>query len=289
MLIGTAVCCPFLLAYYYFFSDRVHFIAGCVACPILLVFMVYACFREKRADRRAEKKRTCIEDGSYFRSAEQRQKYLDFAQSGGWENMKGRGMKQDMCRRYRNSSSRMMILMGAFFLAISPGALYSEQPLIIIPWLALTAFVLYTGISGYMGAPVRKWLKETKYDMETLEQSYCTGKLLTNGKDSINIGSEFVIMTTEKMVYAFRTEQAGTPGRKVVRVKNYQDNIYAGEEYRYCLTVPVREEDGTTYTAECCLREEQLELALNEMNRHISADTDSSADYSEDRTDETVI
>lgn len=269
-LILTVAWSIVLTLFFYFFSDTPHFIACCAACPIAIGYMIYAYFKEKRDDRKAQELKPEIEDGSYFSSPEQREKHLEFAQSGGWEQMKAKDMKEDMCLRYKSGNSRAMILMGSFFLVISPALLLSDEPLILLPWLALTAFVLYMGISEYMGMPVRRWLKGTKYDRESLERSYSGGKLLTNGKYSINFGHEFIIITTPKSVYAFRPRQAENSGRKVVRVKNYQNDVYAGNEYRYFLTVSVKDSYGHYVNIECWLKEPQLELALDEMRRVIS-------------------
>ena len=57
--------------------------------------------------------------------------------------------------------------------------------------------------------------------------------------------------------------------RKMVRVKQYEDNLYSGQEYRYYVRVIYTAPDGKTKAINVRLDEFQCEMMIDEFNRRI--------------------
>ena len=273
------------LAYVWFtYGDFVHTAITAVIVIVAGVFILYTQAMEKKADKKAEDERPELEDGSRFSSVEWRKGYLDFAQEKGWEPVKRKTMKADMCRHYNNGTDRAMILMGAFFTACGIALLFSPQsPVVAAGGIILGAICLYFGIKDICGYPVRKWLRATKLPLEVLEKSYMKGKLLTSEKNGVNIGSELVIFFNKKTAGAIKLSELSSARRQIVRLKKYQDGTYAGEEYQYFLELT-----SLGRSVQIRLSEFQVEMALEELERR-TGDFSGNASITEDRSDENVI
>ena len=75
-----------------------------------------------------------------------------------------------------------------------------------------------------MGSAVKKFLKQ-QTDLTEIENSYTKGKMLSLGDNGINIGSSYIVIYTHKSIYAIDNNTVQDMTRKMVRVKQYEDNL----------------------------------------------------------------
>ena len=91
--------------------------------------------------------------------------------------------------------------------------------------------------------------------------------MLSYRSNGINIGSSYTVIYNHKCVYAIDNNSILDITRKMVRVKQYEDNLYSGQEYRYYICVIYTLSDGKTETVDVRLDEFQCEMMIAEWGR----------------------
>ena len=91
--------------------------------------------------------------------------------------------------------------------------------------------------------------------------------MLSFGNNGINIGSSYIVIYTQKQVFAIDNSSVQDLTRKMVRVKQYEDSLCSGQEYRYYVCLIYTDTGGSAKTISVRLDEFQCEMMIAEFNR----------------------
>ncbi|MFQ9449468.1 MAG: hypothetical protein ACLR1E_01100 [Coprococcus sp.] len=73
--------------------------AACIACPMIIVYLIYAYCKESKADMKAQETKVQYMDGSYFESSEWHEKYVIYLNEHHFEKPKYQSMKMDLLKK----------------------------------------------------------------------------------------------------------------------------------------------------------------------------------------------
>lgn len=135
----------------------------------------------------------------------------------------------------------------------------------IVGGTAVSALIIYWGTEKFLALPVKKLYSRTDIDIRDVEASYENGQILTHKHNGINIGRDYTVIYNEKAVNVIKNSDIQSVTRHITRLKQYQDNLYAGEEYLHKVNITADKE----YYVE--LNEYQVEMAINELERFANA------------------
>lgn len=284
----------FFVLYFLMGDDPGYKIAAFIVPPALIVYAIFSYCKEKKADSKAEALKPKIIDGSSFSSAEWREKYLQFALEHPLEAPDSRGMKYDMLKDYRRRKSLGMMLLSGFLLVLTIAALIGyalHNESIPDTWLLflgipLFGVLFYLPLRDYTGYPVRKWLRRSAERLDEYEESYMKGKKDSYNENGVNLGAYHVFIHTDKKAAAIPYEDLTKAVKRVVRQKNYQNNLYANEEYRYYIDISADPERGS-FNISVELNEFQVEMVITELKKIIEHSS-TPAQYAETFTNEIV-
>lgn len=271
----------------FYLMDIPVFLAFIVAA-IIILFMILTHFKEKRNDKKASEIKREIIDESYFNSAEWREIYLNRINQDFFEIPDTRGIISDLKKRYRRMVSIPFMLFGLFMMCGSVCIAIVDTSNILYSFFALSigiSLFYYNGVKFLIASPLKKFYKNNP-DFEDIENSYLSGVILSNRIDSqhfqgINIGAKYTVIFNNDAVYLINNSQISNISREVVRVKEYQDTIYVGENYKFKLNITA----NMAYSVE--LDAYQVEAALSEL-RALAGDADKTA-YMEKTENEIVV
>ncbi len=284
VFIGLIIFAPLM-----FYLKGIPIIYAFILTAVVGLFFIFASIKEKKDDKKAKSFKHSVMDESYFNSAEWREKYLSRVTENFFEMPDKKGMKADLTKRYHRMVSIPFMLFGILMIVGSFCVFFVEFKFINIFYfifgLLIGAFLLYSfGIKYLLVVPLRNFYKNNP-DCSDIEFSYVSGKILSNkdyrnGK-GINIGGKYTVIYNKDSVYAFDNNLITNVSRTVIRLKNYMDNIYAGEHYKFKLNIIA----DMAYSVE--LDEFQVEAALTEL-RALAGNADKTA-YKEKIENEIVV
>lgn len=273
------ICCIIMAsvlgAAYYFYRNLEVLVCAVLAPTAMIVYCIYAYFKEKRHDKSSANDKQEFLSGSKFRKKEWKTAYYEYKEKHSFEEISKKGMKHDLIKRYRTGNNRGLAEVGLLLFAGSIAAVF--YPIkdfhfgySILGILFGGAFMSY-GIYNYTGGPVRKFCK-TRDDLPEIEKSYNKGKMLSykpNGLSSsgINLGSTYTVIFNSNKVIAVENRTIEDMVRKMVRVKKYENNVYSGQEYNYYVSVIYRKPDGREAHTDVRLDEFQCEMMIAEFHR----------------------
>ena len=271
LVIFTAVCVFAVFVGIYFFTrDIEDLVIAALSMIPLIIYAVYSFFKEKRQDISSEKDKHEFLSGAKYRQKEWKTAYFQYKEKHSFETISKKGMVYDLKKRYRKNNFWVMRLGLLFFIG--------SVLILFIPMtelkdkvgaffgILLGGVLIAIGFNSFMGVAVQKFLKQQK-DLTEIEKSYVKGKMLSFGDNGINIGSSYTVIYTNKFVYAIDNNSIQDMTRKMVRVKQYEDNLYSGQEYRYYISLIYTASDGMTKTISVRLDEFQCEMMMAEFNR----------------------
>lgn len=246
-----------------FYLKAIPIFIGYIAVAIVIACHFSTVFKEKKSDKKAEKIMDDFKNGSYFNSAEWREKYLNHMQNYQFEEISPKGMKDDLQRRYRKMIYPSLIFFGAFIIFLLCCVLYAdtENKIFAIAFILLFgAVIFYIGIKS-ITRPVKIFYK-VNYDFNTVENSYKNGKMMTYKRNGINIGRDYTVIYEYKRVYAIKNSNIRYVTRALVRRKTYRNGEFAKDKYFNKLYIKA---NNWEYMVE--LDEYQIETAINELSK----------------------
>lgn len=252
-----------------FLFPNIPMIFAPILSAVMIAYIVYAYRREKKADTKAESQKTAFTDDSYFNSSEWREKYLNYRSKHSFEKPDPKGMKADLTERYCKMASMPMVIFGILMLlGLGCGVLAGEATLFyIVIGIPVCALIIYIGAEKLLASPVKKLYSRTDIDIREVEASYENGQFLTHKHSGINIGRDYTVIYNEKAVDVIKNSDIRSVTRHITRLKQYQDNLYAGEEYIHKVRITA---DREYYAV---LNEYQVEMAINELERFANTHT----------------
>jgi hypothetical protein len=256
-----------LAGLFFFFvrRDLESKIVACIVCPLMIVYLIYAYRKEKKADKMALLKNSQIVGREYFESPEWHEKYLEYLVEHSFERPKYPDMKLDLLKRFRRKEYVIGMLCMLIMMLGSCCLFPMEQYAFAIAGICLFGFLFYLEFSLFIGMPVRKWLKRD-IDYEELEKSYLRSEMLTFKKNGLAFGTTHIHGFTEKTIYAIDYRLVEGISRKVVRLKKYEDGIYSSEEYEHFAVIHVRlPQSGNIHHVEIELNEFQVQMAIDKL------------------------
>lgn len=240
-------------------------LCACTVCPALILYLIYAYVREKKADQKAELKNKDIMDGNYFASSKWQEQYTTYLNEHPFEKSQITNMKDDLLARFCRREYFVGMLFMLFLMLCSCCCFMIQQPVTGVVGILLFGVLFYWEFSLYIGMPVRKWLKGD-IDYNKLEASYLNSRMLIFKKNGLALGTSHIHAYTEKKIYAIDYRLVEGISRKIVRLKKYEDNIYSSEEYRHFAVIHVRlPESKRIHDVEIELNEFQVQMAIDNL------------------------
>ena len=264
--------------------------AACIACPMIIVYLIYAYCKESKADMKAQETKVQYMDGSYFESSEWHEKYVIYLNEHHFEKPKYQSMEMDLLKRFQRREYLVKMILPLFLMFCTLCLIPLGRYYMAIIGLCLFGFLFWLEFSLYIGMPVRKWLKGD-IDYEELEASYLKSQMLFYKTNALAFGTTHLHGFTEKKIYAIDYRLVEGISRKIVRLKKYEDGIYNTEEYKHFAVIHVRlPRSGDIYDVEIELNEFQVQMAIDKLSVYkIGEDLMENLSVNEHKENEAVI
>ena len=188
-----------LLGLFLFFviGDMAGKCAACIACPMIIVYLIYAYCKESKADMKAQETKVQYMDGSYFESSEWHEKYVIYLNEHHFEKPKYQSMEMDLLKRFQRREYLVKMILPLFLMFCTLCLIPLGRYYMAIIGLCLFGFLFWLEFSLYIGMPVRKWLKGD-IDYEELEASYLKSQMLFYKTNALAFGTTHLHGFTEK-------------------------------------------------------------------------------------------
>ncbi len=253
------------LFFFFIRGDLAGKLCACTVCPALILYLIYAYFKEQKADQKAELKNKDMIDGYYFSDSKWKEQYTTYRNEHPFEKPQYPNMKQDLLSRFRRREYFVGMLFMLFLMICSCCCFMIKNPLTGVVGILLFGVLFYREFALYIGMPVRKWLKGD-IDYDKLEASYLKSRMLVYKKNGLALGTSHIHAYTEKKIYAIDYRLVEGITRKIVRLKKYEDNIYSSEEYQHFAVIHVRlPESKQIHDVEIELNEFQVQMAIDNL------------------------
>ncbi len=264
--------------------------AACIACPMIIVYLIYAYCKESKADMKAQETKVQYMDGSYFESSEWHEKYVIYLNEHHFEKPKYQSMEMDLLKRFQRREYLVKMILPLFLMFCTVCLIPLGRYYMAIIGFCLFGFLFWLEFSLYIGMPVRKWLKGD-IDYEELEASYLKSQMLFYKTNALAFGTTHLHGFTEKKIYAIDYRLVEGISRKIVRLKKYEDGIYNTEEYKHFAVIHVRlPRSGDIYDVEIELNEFQVQMAIDKLSVYkIGEDLMENLSVNEHKENEAVI
>lgn len=238
---------------------------------VIIGFLIYTCLWESKADKKAVEKKKRFLDNSYFESSEWREEYLNYTMKNPPEICNPKGMKADLTKRYRKTISAVYVILGLFILLCSLSLIFfaphtGQYILTGLGGTVLSAVILYFSLNKLK--PVKVFYQRNDLDFDEIESSYNSGMIFSHKKNGINIGRNYTVIHNEHSVLAIKNSDIHSVRRHIIRLKQYMNSTYAGEEYLHKVIILA----DTEYSVE--LNEYQVESVINALEIMISEKSD---------------
>ena len=252
------------LFFFFVRGDEASKLCACTFCPILILYLIYAFFKEKKADKKADAKNKKIIDGNYFSGLDWQGQYTAYRNEHPFEKPQKTNMKQDLLARFRRKEYFAGMLFSLMLLLGTSCCFMIGNPHVGVVGVLLFGLFFYWEFALYIGMPVRKWLKNVD-NYNEVESSYLHSQILTYKKSGLAFGSSYIHAFTEKKVSAIEYKFVERISRKVVRLKKYEDGIYSSEEYQHFAVIHAHAPQSETI--------QDIEIELNEFQVQMAIDS----------------
>lgn len=239
---------------------------GSVSTAVILFiimggFGLFSYLVETRNDKKADKLKNDIENGTLYAEDEWQDKYLRYKSSQPFAKITGTDMKHDMQKRYRIPKYYGALVLSVFLL-LCDVLLFVINIIGGIVGLLLFGGLLYLSVSSLMGRPVKKFYNRTDVDFQAVNDSYMKGNMVVFRNNGINVGSRYLVAFNERNVIALELQNVSDITKNIVREKEYVNSIYTGENTKLFAVV--------NNDTKIELRDEfQLELIIEEFHRAV--------------------
>lgn len=281
-----------LLGLFLFFviGDMAGKCAACIVCPMLIVYLIYAYCKERKADMKAHETKAQYMNGGYFESPEWHEKYVAYLNEHTFEKTEYQSMKLDLLKRFQRREYLVKMILPLFLMFCTLCLIPLGRYYMAIIGFFLFGFLFWLEFSLYIGMPVRKWLKGD-IDYEGLEASYLKSQMLFYKTNALAFGTTHLHGFTEEKIYAIDYRLVEGISRKIVRLKKYEDGIYNTEEYQHFAVIHVRlPQSGNIHDVEIELNEFQVQMAIDKLSVYkIGEDLRGNLSVNEHKENETVI
>lgn len=271
LTIITAVCAAAVFGVIYFFTNDIEYLVIAVISMVpLIIYAIFTFFKEKRQDKNSEKDKQEFFSGTKHRKKEWKTAYFQYKEKHSFETISKKGMIHDLKKRYRKHDFGyirlgIFLVIGAILILLIPMTELKDKAAAIFG-IFMGGIIFTVGLHDFTDGPVQKFLKQ-QTDLTEIEKSYAKGKMLSFGNNGINIGNSYTVIYTIKKVYAIDNNTIQDMTRKMVRVKQYENGMYSGHEYRYYICLIYNTSDRKTKTVDIRLDEFQCEMMIAEFNR----------------------
>ena len=215
--------------------------------PLVIGFGIFTFIRDKRHKKSEEHLKEAITENQLFNSDAWRQRYIEYKEKHGFNEIDPKGMKADLIRHRRTLGTYSMTAVGAvclgyfFYQVISGQNGHTDNFYALLP----AGLLMFGGGLAYLlGFPVGTWIKKMGDKYKDIEDFYIHGQMVSEGLDGLNIGREYTVMFNETSIYFFLTKNIVNAGKKIVREREYNTGIYSSTTYKYNVFVQVQENDG---------------------------------------------
>ena len=154
-------------------------------------------------------------------------------------------MKHDLKKRYHKKdfgyirSGFLLTIGSVLILFISKTELKDKAAAIFGIFCGVVIFSI--GFHGLISGPAQKFFKQ-QAELAEIEKSYVKGKMLSFGNNGINVGSSYTVIYTQNNVFAIDNNKIQDMTRKMVRVKQYEDNLAMARQRQADATALQREQ-----------------------------------------------
>lgn len=251
----------------FFMFDELYFKICAFVIPIAVSsFVIYAHFYEKKQDKKAVGKKKDMSSGDYFSTTEWNEKYLKYKMKHPFKSPAGKTMRQDLLKKCRKENFGITAMFGLLTVGSVAGVIVERSFIMLLCTVVFVVFFAFF-LKDYSGNDIKKWL-DRDIDLTALEDSYMRGKMLTHKANGINLGTTHIICYKKQNIYAMDYNIIEDVKRKIVRVKNYENNIYSGDEYRHHAVILVKDpESGNVRDIGIELDEFQVQMVIDEFHR----------------------
>ena len=260
-----------------------------IAFFIIAGYMIYSFMQEKKADHNALDRRKQMASGEYFESADWHNKYVTYIHEHPFEIIKNTSMKRDLLRRFRHWDYLLWMVFTLFLIFVFASGMKDGVEVNSILGVCLFGALFFLELLVYMGLPVRKWLRGVS-DYDALERSYLNGRGVSFKKSGLIFGTTHIHAYTDRDIYAIDLALVEGISRKIVRLKKYQDGLFASEEYPHFAVIHVKQpKSGRSYDVEIELNEYQVQMVIDRLSSYKAENTPrEEIELSEERKDEVV-
>lgn len=271
LIMLMAVCSAVVLGAMYFFTGDIKYIAvEVIALVPLILYAVHAFFKEKRQDQSSEQEKQDFLSGAKYRQNEWKNAYYQYKETHPFETISKKGMVYDLKKRYRAKNFWMirvgiLLIIGSICI-LTISMTETKDKAAAFFGILIGGIIFSAGLYHCTGGPVQKFLNR-QTDLADIEKSYVKGKMLSFGDNGMNIGSSYTVIYTMNGVFAIENTNIQDLSRKMARVKQYENNLYSGQEYRYYVSLIYTAPDGKREGLDVRLDEFQCEMMIEEFNR----------------------
>ena len=138
-----------LIGLFLFFvrGDMTGKYAACIACPMIIVYLIYAYCKESKADMKAQETKVQYMNGSYFESPEWHEKYVTYLNEHPFGKPKYQSMKMDLLKRFQRREYLVKMILPLFLMLCTLCLIHLEHYYMAIIGLCLFGFLFWIEFS----------------------------------------------------------------------------------------------------------------------------------------------
>ncbi len=219
------------------------------------LFIWEICAEKKYADLKNR-----IESGVYYEQEQWLESYRQYRAAHDFRPVKANSLKADLNRHYLRPAGIVMISFAMCMLL--PAVFWRTGIAELNGFLAVGGLIfLVWGLVILLRTPVRKFLRSCGDELPHIERSYLNGKTLKYKQNVINIGGNYTVMLDASGITAADNRRITAVTRGVRRTRHFINQMYAGSELEYRISIQYQDADGRPCTRSLRLNEFQAEMA----------------------------
>ena len=219
------------------------------------LFIWEICAEKKYADLKNR-----IESGVYYEQEQWLESYRQYRAAHDFRAVKANSLKADLNRHYLRPAGIVMISFAMCMLL--PAVFWRTGIAELNGFLAVGGLIfLVWGLVILLRTPVRKFLRSCGDELPHIERSYLNGKTLKYKQSVINIGGNYTVLLDASGITSVDNRRITAVTRGVRRTRHFINQMYAGSELEYRISIQYQDADGRPCTRSLRLSEFQAEMA----------------------------